>query len=242
MNFVDYLFENSKNLNKLCLESGDLKLNYPDLHAKVNSLAGGLHNKFGSGKQILLLSENNPFFVISYLSIIKSGNTVVLIDTRVSDRDLEHILSKCSISCFFIQEKYLSKFNLDQEVYDDNNLDELSFVSNEICVKTNDDDLAVIIFTSGSTGEKKGVMLSHKNLISNTASIVEYLELNEQAKILVTLPLFYCYGASLLHTHLRAGGSVVLSNSIFLGSVIKDINKYQCTGFSGVPRYLSDFN
>ena len=51
----------------------------------------------------------------------------------------------------------------------------------------------------------------------------------------LSCPFFYCYGASLLHTHLRAGGSVVLNQKPFLGSVIDDIDTYGCTGFAGVP-------
>ena len=102
------------------------------------------------------------------------------------------------------------------------------------------DDLAVIIFTSGSTGTKKGVMLTHKNLIANTGSIIEYLGLDEYDRMCVALPFFYCYGASLLHTHLRAGGSIVLNQNPFPGSVINDIDAYRCTGFAGVPRYLPD--
>jgi long-subunit acyl-CoA synthetase (AMP-forming) len=79
---------------------------------------------------------------------------------------------------------------------------------------------AEIIFTSGSTGEPKGVMVSHKNLIANTESIISYLKLTPNDRMLVVLPFYYCYGLSLLHTHLRAGGSIVFNNSfIFLGSI-----------------------
>jgi len=53
------------------------------------------------------------------------------------------------------------------------------------------------------------------------------------------LPFYYCYGLSLFHTHLRAGGSIVLNNSfIFLGSVIKDLKENKCTGFAGVPSHF----
>ena len=98
---------------------------------------------------------------------------------------------------------------------------------------------AEIIFTSGSTGEPKGVMISHKNLIANTNSIVEYLELTENDRMLVVLPFYYCYGLSLLHTHLRVGGSIVFNNSfIFLGGVIKSLLDYKCTGFAGVPSHF----
>ena len=98
---------------------------------------------------------------------------------------------------------------------------------------------AEIIFTSGSTGVPKGVMISHKNLIANTASITEYLELNQDSRVLVVLPFYYCYGLSLLHTHLRAGGSIVLNNAfIFLGKIINDLLEYKCTGFAGVPSHF----
>ena len=98
---------------------------------------------------------------------------------------------------------------------------------------------AEIIFTSGSTGKPKGVMISHKNLIANTSSIVEYLELTSDDRMLVVLPFYYCYGLSLFHTHLRVGGSIVFNNSfIFLGGVLKSLIDNKCTGFAGVPSHF----
>ncbi|MBK7712990.1 MAG: AMP-binding protein [Bacteroidales bacterium] len=97
---------------------------------------------------------------------------------------------------------------------------------------------AEIIFTSGSTGKPKGVMISHKNLIANTESIIKYLKLTQDDRMLVVLPFYYCYGLSLLHTHLRAGGSVVFNNSfIFIGGIIRDLLEQKCTGFAGVPSH-----
>jgi acyl-CoA synthetase (AMP-forming)/AMP-acid ligase II len=104
---------------------------------------------------------------------------------------------------------------------------------------TNDQTCAEIIFTSGSTGVPKGVMISHKNLIANTESIIKYLKLTENDRMLVVLPFYYCYGLSLLHTHLRAGGSIVLNNSfIFLGSIINNLLDDKCSGFAGVPSHF----
>jgi acyl-CoA synthetase (AMP-forming)/AMP-acid ligase II len=99
--------------------------------------------------------------------------------------------------------------------------------------------VATIIFTSGSTGEPKGVMLSHKNLIANTESIISYLNITEKDIIHVVLPFFYCYGLSLLHTHARVGASLVITNSfVFLATVIHDLSTYKCTGFAGVPSHF----
>ena len=102
-----------------------------------------------------------------------------------------------------------------------------------------EDRIAEIIFTSGSTGEPKGVMISHRNILANTDSIIQYLNLTARDRMCVVLPFFYCYGLSLLHTHLRVGGSIVLNNSfIFIGSVINDLKEFQCTGFAGVPSHF----
>jgi acyl-CoA synthetase (AMP-forming)/AMP-acid ligase II len=82
-------------------------------------------------------------------------------------------------------------------------------------------------------------MISHKNLMANTESIITYLKINQNDRMLVVLPFYYCYGLSLLHTHLRIGGSIVLNNSfIFLGSIINNLLDYKCTGFAGVPSHF----
>jgi len=218
MNFVEYLFEHAHDPSKECILYRGGSLTYGDVLSHVDKLAGYLTATIGCGNECLLLSENTPFFVIAYLAIIKSGNTVLLVETRISDESLENIFHECHIQASFVQKKYRSKIINDDNVFTEDILE--GFSHTEIhgihCVE--DNDVAVVIFTSGSTGAKKGVMLTHKNLRANTESIVQYLNLTAQDRICATLPFFYCYGASLLHTHLRVSGSIVLSNNIFLGA------------------------
>ena len=103
-------------------------------------------------------------------------------------------------------------------------------------VRVVDSDLAAIIYTSGSTGAPRGVMLRHVNLRANTISIVEYLGLTERDRIMCVLPLYYVYGLSLLHTHVFAGGSIVLDNRFaFPNVVVAAMNDQEVTGFAGVP-------
>ncbi|MEE9442358.1 MAG: class I adenylate-forming enzyme family protein [candidate division Zixibacteria bacterium] len=97
-------------------------------------------------------------------------------------------------------------------------------------------ELAAIFYTSGSTGTPKGVMLSHRNLLSNTLTTVEYLELTSDDSIIVILPFYYIYGNSLLLTHILAGGRVVIDNRFaFPQVVLETMAEEKVTGFSGVP-------
>jgi acyl-CoA synthetase (AMP-forming)/AMP-acid ligase II len=98
------------------------------------------------------------------------------------------------------------------------------------------DSDAALMFTSGTTARPHAVRVTHRNLIANTESILGYLPLARDDRMLVILPFSYCYGASLLHTHLRAGGAVVLCNSFAFPEVaVKAMEEHCCTGFAGVP-------
>ena len=100
--------------------------------------------------------------------------------------------------------------------------------------------LAAIIYTSGTTGHPKGVMLSHTNLYENTRSIIDYLGIGPDDRVMNILPFYYSYGNSVLHTHMAAGGSIVLEDSLlFPHLVLERMVMEKVTGFSGVPATYS---
>lgn len=235
MNFVEFLFEDKTELDSPLI-LGELGENtYAEVYRLITEFSSHLMKRYGSGHTIALLSENSLFFVVAYFGILRSGNTAVLLDTKASSEEIATIITNTAPVAFCLQKKYPIKITDTVIRYTE---DDLSGLWNSEFTTAHDsspDQCAVIIFTSGSTGAKKGVMLSHSNLIANTSSIISYLHLTSKDRICVVLPFFYCYGASLLHTHIRAGGNVVLGQSIFLGSVMRTITRYQCTGFAGVP-------
>lgn len=96
--------------------------------------------------------------------------------------------------------------------------------------------LAMLLYTSGTTGHPKAVMLSHGNISANTAAIISYLELTSHDSVLSVLPFNYSYGSSVLHTHLAAGGTIVLQkNLVFPHAIVETMARENVTGFSGVP-------
>ncbi|MFH1641732.1 MAG: class I adenylate-forming enzyme family protein [Nanoarchaeota archaeon] len=116
------------------------------------------------------------------------------------------------------------------------NTHEPSAISHQL----NASDLALIIYTSGTTGKPKGVMLSHRNICANADSIVEYLQISSDEKAMVVLPFYYSYGNSLLTTHIKAGGTLVLDNRFLYPNVILDtMLKEKATSFAGVPSHFA---
>ncbi len=98
------------------------------------------------------------------------------------------------------------------------------------------DDIAQIIYTSGTTGKSKGVMLTHANLVANTHSIVEYMNLSANDSAMVVLPFFYSYGNSVMLTHVAVGGTLVVNQSFMYPNVIiEQMISERVTGLSGVP-------
>ncbi len=97
-------------------------------------------------------------------------------------------------------------------------------------------DLALLLSTSGSTGSPKLVRLSHTNLRSNAASIADYLGLTPDDVAVSTLPLSYCYGLSVLTSHLLARASLLLSeDSVTTHSLWDLAARHGATSFAGVP-------
>jgi len=79
-------------------------------------------------------------------------------------------------------------------------------------------------------------MVSHRNLISNTEAIIRSQRLAADERAMLIMPVSYCFGASVLHSHLYQGGGVVFdSRFMFPDKVLQAIGKYRCTTFAGVP-------
>jgi acyl-CoA synthetase (AMP-forming)/AMP-acid ligase II/acyl carrier protein/surface polysaccharide O-acyltransferase-like enzyme len=97
-------------------------------------------------------------------------------------------------------------------------------------------ELALLLSTSGSTGSPKLVRLSHRNLISNASAIAEYLGVTVLDRGITSLPLHYCYGLSVLHSHLSAGASIVVTdNSVVDPCFRAQMREHGVTNLAGVP-------
>jgi acyl carrier protein len=97
-------------------------------------------------------------------------------------------------------------------------------------------DLALLLSTSGSTGSPKLVRLSRDNLVANATSIAAYLGLTAADRAITSLPLHYCYGLSVLNSHLVSGAAVVLTDLSVADECFWELARTAgATSFAGVP-------
>ncbi|WP_426244664.1 AMP-binding protein [Nocardioides sp. LHG3406-4] len=97
-------------------------------------------------------------------------------------------------------------------------------------------ELALLLSTSGSTGSPRLVRLSLASIEANARAIAAYLQLTEHDRAATTLPLHYCYGLSVLNSHLAVGAGVVLTDLSVADECFWDLAvRHGITGLAGVP-------
>lgn len=98
------------------------------------------------------------------------------------------------------------------------------------------DDLALLMVTSGSIGNGKIVALSYDNLRSNAQAIIESLEIDENDRAGVMLPISYVYGLSVVNSHLLADAELLLpQGNMFQREYWDFLEEHRVTSFCGVP-------
>ncbi len=195
-------------------------------------LSSGLH----PGDRILLSCGITPASALAYLGAMYAGLVPVLLDERThtvsGDSVKEKVGAKALWSSKPIRENWAKQINIPvlEGGCDQVDPSELEPFSASYA------DLALLMPTSGSTGIPRFVMISHGNLIANTEAIIRSQHLGTDEKAMLIMPLSYSFGASVLHTHLYQGGSVVFdSRFMFPDKVLNALNEYGCTTFAGVP-------
>jgi acyl-CoA synthetase (AMP-forming)/AMP-acid ligase II len=224
--------------------SGEEVVTYRRLRTEVRRVVSVLSASGGPpGDRIGIWSENSPFFVAAYLGVLRAGRVAVPFQTEQHEETFARIVRDCGMKLLLVSARHAGRLAPWAERAGVRLLqggDVLAAAPDATdrspppCDPQR--DLAAIMFTSGSTGEPKGVMVTHGNLLANTADILSYMRLTAADRSLVVLPFHYCFGASVLHTHLAAGGSVVLNNSfLYPETVLRDLAEKECTGLAGTP-------
>lgn len=259
---VHQFLEHHANLNpkSILVVDGRAAWTYAELDGRANAIARLLMEQgVARGDRVGLLASNSPEYIAAYYGILKAGGVVVSLNAGAEGESSRQLLQLCGATGFICGRR------MGRRAAGVESLDQLRFVigwepewaerlrgvagcqfvdqqradtpmATPPALDLSADDRAAIIYTSGSTGKPKGATLRHANIVANTRSIVQYLELTRDDRVMVVLPFHYVYGKSLLNTHVAVGGSVVIENGfLFPQKALDTLARTECTGFSGVP-------
>ncbi|WP_295023087.1 AMP-binding protein [Sulfurimonas sp.] len=166
-------------------------------------------NGISKGDKVLLLSENMPNWGVAYFAITYFGAVVVPVLVDFHPEDIISILKHSEARAIFTSDKQFKiiKNSKESEIKLIINIDELKIINkpsnysiadnlseaNLISTEPLEDDLAAIIYTSGTTGNSKGVMLSHKNIVTNAMSSFSKVKILPSDVFLSILPLAHTF-------------------------------------------------
>ncbi|WP_281633358.1 AMP-dependent synthetase/ligase [Flavobacterium luteolum] len=230
--------------------------------AKANAISRALL-RMGVQKddKIALISSNNRTeWNIMDIGILQTGAQNVPIYPTIAEEDYEYILNHSgSIYCFVSDEEVLQKVNAIKanvpslkEVYSFNEIDGCKHWSDLLILGEDDsnqsevearkdsihtDDLATIIYTSGTTGRPKGVMLSHKNIVSNVLDSSPRIPFDPgKSTALSFLPICHIFERMILYIYQYYGVSVYFGESI--DKISDNLKEVRPTVITAVPRLL----
>lgn len=210
------------------------------------------------GDKVAMISNNRPEWNITDLGIMMAGAINVPIYPTISAKDYKFIFNHAEVKvCFVSDQELLDKVNeIKDEVatlgsiisfdrlngiehfseFQDRGKDVPTETIDEIKANIKEDDLATLIYTSGTTGDPKGVMLTHRNIVSNVHGSRERLPCDENSTAVSFLPLCHVYERMVLYLFMYTGVSIYYAES--MDTIGDNIREVQPQVFTAVPRLL----
>ncbi|GAA1869196.1 AMP-binding protein [Asanoa iriomotensis] len=195
--------------DRTAIVSGDRRLTYAELDRLVDDTAEQLGRR---RRLVLLTGANTVETLTTYLAALRTANPVLFAPSAA-------------------RAAMINQYDPDI-VADGGDL----VVRRDRSAHAPHPDLALLLSTSGSTGSPKLVRLSLANLRSNAEAIATYLGITADDRGATTLPMHYCYGLSVVNSHLLRGAGLILTDhSVVDPCFWAEFRSAHGTGFAGVP-------
>ncbi|MGX7678046.1 acyl-CoA ligase (AMP-forming), exosortase A system-associated [Jatrophihabitans sp. DSM 45814] len=242
------------------LTFGEVTLRYDELWSQVSAAGAGLR-QLGvvRGDRVAVFLDKRIETVTAVFGTSVASGVFVPINPLLRPRQVGYILADCDVRVLITSKERYEQLRADLAT-----LEALEFVVltngvdgvepapghalsawpdllNSVRDASGDEtavidlDMAAILYTSGSTGSPKGVVISHRNLISGAESVASYLGNCSSDVLLAALPLSFDAGFSQLTTGFSSGAHVVLINYLLPSDIVKTCAKHGVTGLTCVP-------
>lgn len=206
-----------------------------------------LENGVSHGDRVAVSGKNSPEWAMVYLAALYAGAVICPIDFALHTEEIENLLDRAEPKFLFIDDEKYSFFAEKKTSYGVYSLNPkqketyvlgLDFPSETVepkepCLLS---ETAAILFTSGTTGIPKGVMLSHKNLVSDVYIAQTNMKIFETDVFYALLPIHHAY--TMLAVFLEAisvGAEIVFARSMAVSKMMRELKEGKITMLLGVP-------
>jgi long-chain acyl-CoA synthetase len=201
------------------------------------------------GSRIAIIGGNHLSYIVAYWSAQRLGCPTVETGRNESLKTVMDILSATHAQ-FVVTDrddlKLAAQGKLPAELFDEflpecekANGTGLAYVPKTENILKNHSQEASIVYTSGTTASAKGVVLTQRNFCFIARAVADYLELTEEDRCALTLPLYHTYGKSVLLSAFAAGASVVVLDGFSRQQFfLTRLSEEKCTVLSVVPYHL----
>ena len=214
-------------------------LSYQELQQRVHSFAGYLQEMHANKRDRLMLwSESRADWLVAYLGALFVGMIVVPLDVNSKEDFLQRVVAESEVKFLVttqkqyksLQDRSIPLIDIDALPVGTLNREELSGI--------NEDELAQIVYTSGTTGHPKGVMLSHKNIVSNAIAAEDVVKSTSDDRALSILPLSHMFELTIDIALIYIGASIIYARTRAPDVLLRLLSSQQATCMVLVPQVL----
>jgi long-chain acyl-CoA synthetase len=239
--------------DRMCIH-GENGLSFAELDQRSDGVAAGLTDAgIGVGERVGLICPNGADFVTSYLGILKAGATVVPLNLLLNPREMAFILADSGAKGLIHHVAFEDAANQAAQGLDFRFRARIGDGAAPAIARLADlwqgpceavpmpaldpsDCVAAILYTSGTTGRPKGAMLTHANLTANVTSITAAVGMTEEDRLLVVLPMFHAFAATVGVLNSMLTGCSMISVARFEPRLVTQaVAEHKATLFLGVP-------
>ena len=220
---------------------------YNEAWQKIETLAQWMMaNGVKKGDHVAVSGKNSPEWAVVFFAAMLAGAVAIPLDYALHENEIENLLKTAKPKMLFVDEEKFQHFSSSKKsmkVFSLSPKEKESFIYNLKSAKkaipfpeVSQEDTAAILFTSGTTGVPKGVMLSHKNLVSECFIAQQNLILYPEDVFYNLLPIHHAYTMqAALICPLSSGCSIVFGKSMAVSRLLKELDEGKISVMLGVP-------
>ena len=243
-----------KDSNDVAIIDGDKMMSYKDWYSLATRIAKALPEAKKHSKIAIILIPNSINYAVAYFALLFAGYILAPITSDCTQAELLSLIKYCEAELILSESTFHNKisesligyadhvteFDIDTTLtfeYGSKDFGKHSFFSVD---NESDNNVYILLHTSGTLSNPKRVMLSHKNVISSIRSHIQSLDMGNDERTLIVLPMFFGYcNTSQFLAHLYLGGKIVIFHGLFHPKrFFEMVDSYGITNTTLVPSML----